>query len=390
MSEEEKNAGGSGDANPSDAPQDERAQKREQEIARIMEDIEADRNEKDKLQRFGYFSIPYPAIVGDKAYSRAQQYEHHKVVDGKVITEKRGIYTQPGKKGKGNDVYFERVEPLSDDQVERLKELAKKDKEDLMATVKERKEKKAIAQFKPPGPQEMFGFYKEPAPEREGTLTIEPDKKRFIGEGGKVKTENRGIYTHPTKLGNNPNDYFDYYRVDENMEELLKQKAIDDHNKKMEDVKFRKENKQFKKPFQPASLKKCDPFYNNEQTYGMYNDEEKEALMNEYKDFKKNGRKKYESKLAPGAIKHLQPFRPARLVVTGRDGLFDEYRSDGLPEPKEDKKDGMSLREKRELEAKNRRPPFTYNKLMKNSTFSPPISSFNVNLKRDFPSIKFH
>jgi hypothetical protein len=174
------------------------------------------------------------------------------------------------------------------------------------------------------------------------------------------------------------------------MEELLKQKAIDDHNKKMEDVKFRKENKQFKKPFQPASLKKCDPFYNNEQTYGMYNDEEKEALMNEYKDFKKNGRKKYESKLAPGAIKHLQPFRPARLVVTGRDGLFDEYRSDGLPEPKEDKKDGMSLREKRELEAKNRRPPFTYNKLMKNSTFSPPISSFNVNLKRDFPSIKFH
>ena len=211
MSEEEKNAGGSGDANPSDAPQDERAQKREQEIARIMEDIEADRNEKDKLQRFGYFSIPYPAIVGDKAYSGAQHYEHHKVVDGKVITEKRGIYTQPGKKGKGNDVYFERVEPLSDDQVERLKELAKKDKEDLFATVKERKEKKAIAQFKPPGPQEMFGFYKEPAPEREGTLTIEPDKKRFIGEGGKVKTENRGIYTHPTKLGNNPNDYFDYY-----------------------------------------------------------------------------------------------------------------------------------------------------------------------------------
>jgi hypothetical protein len=71
MSEEEKNAGGSG---PSDAPQDERAQKREQEIARIMEDIEADRNEKDKLQRFGYFSIPYPAIVGDKAYSGAQHY----------------------------------------------------------------------------------------------------------------------------------------------------------------------------------------------------------------------------------------------------------------------------------------------------------------------------
>jgi hypothetical protein len=389
MSEEEKNNAGA-ENNPSDMPQDERAQKREQEIARIMEDIENDRNEKDNLQRFGYFSIPYPAIVGDKAYSRAQEFEHHKVVDGKVITEKRGIYTQPGKKGKGNDVYFERVEPLSDEQVERLKELTKQDKEKLMETVKNRREKKADVQFKPPGPQEITGFYKEPAPEREGTLTIEPDKKRFKGEGGKVITENRGIYTHPTKVGNIPSEYFSFYGVDDNMEEILKQKAIDDHNKKMEDVKFRKENKQFKKPFQPASLKKCDPFYNNEQTYGMYNDEEKDALMNEYKDFKKNGRKKYEKQLAPGAIKHLQPFRPARLVTSGRDGLFAQYTSEGLPEPKEEKKDEMSLREKRELEAKNRRPPFTYNKLMKNSTFSPPISSFNVNLKRDFPSIKFH
>ena len=34
--------------------------------------------------------------------------------------------------------------------------------------------------------------------------------------------------------------------------------------------------------------------------------------------------------------------------------------------------------------------PFTYNRLMKSSTFAPPISSYMVNIKRDFPTIKFH
>ena len=33
---------------------------------------------------------------------------------------------------------------------------------------------------------------------------------------------------------------------------------------------------------------------------------------------------------------------------------------------------------------------FTYNRLMKSSTFAPPISSYMTNIKRDFPSIKFH
>ena len=34
--------------------------------------------------------------------------------------------------------------------------------------------------------------------------------------------------------------------------------------------------------------------------------------------------------------------------------------------------------------------PFTYNRLMKSGTFAPPISSYMVNIKRDFPTIKFH
>ena len=33
---------------------------------------------------------------------------------------------------------------------------------------------------------------------------------------------------------------------------------------------------------------------------------------------------------------------------------------------------------------------FNYNRLMKSSTFASPISSYMVNIKRDFPTIKFY
>ena len=52
-----------------------------------------------------------------------------------------------------------------------------------------------------------------------------------------------------------------------------------------------------------------------------------------------------------------------------------------------------TVREKKEEEEKlkpYRRNPFTYNKLMKISRFSPAISSFTTNLKKEFPTIKFH
>ena len=79
--------------------------KKEIDIEKSLELIEAERKEKSEMQRFGYFSIPYPSTVGDQAYSQNQEY-HHKVVDRKVITENRGIYVQGPKSGKSPDVYF--------------------------------------------------------------------------------------------------------------------------------------------------------------------------------------------------------------------------------------------------------------------------------------------
>ena len=52
-----------------------------------------------------------------------------------------------------------------------------------------------------------------------------------------------------------------------------------------------------------------------------------------------------------------------------------------------------TVKERKEEEEKSKstkRMPFTYNKLMRISRFAPPISSFTTNLKKEFPTIKFH
>ena len=364
--------------------------KREESVQKIMEEINQERDEKDRLQRFGFFSIPYPAVIGDKKYSKDEY--HHKVIDHKVITERRGIFTNPLKVGKSNDVYFNKIDGPGDDVIEHYKELNKQDHEKLMKKVADSKEKKVERpNFKPSGPQQFKGFYNpdEPAPEREGTLTIEPDKKRFIGEGRKIITERKGIYTSPTKIGTIPNEYFSYPASEDDLIEKLKQMSKDEYQRRLDKVKEFKERVATKKPFSPASLMKCDPFFNNIQTYGMYTDDEQQKLMNEYKEFKKHGRGKYKKVIAEGTMKHLQPFKPARLVVTGRDGLFNDdlYK---LPEVEKVQKSAMNIREIREMEKKSARTPFYYNKLMRHSQFSPSISSFTYNLKREFPSVKFY
>ena len=137
--------------------------KKELDIQRSLEEIAAERKEKDEQQRFGYFSVPYPSTIGDQAYSQKQEY-HHKVVDRKVITENRGIYASAPKTGKGPDVYFpppESTEKLmqqkeEDEKIREKKE--KKRKEQELIEKKKLKERNPFP-FKPGGPQIQFSFY---------------------------------------------------------------------------------------------------------------------------------------------------------------------------------------------------------------------------------------
>jgi len=375
------------------------SERKKKDIEKQMTLIEQERNEMDGYPRFGYFSIPYPATIGDLAYTTTNVKKNYEIVDGKIKTEKRNIFVSPLKQGKGPEVYFERIEPEPQETIDKYKKMNEQEHKELLDIVKKRKEKTAKIQFKPGGPQETFSFYKDiPTPEPTGTVYRMPDKQRFIiKDTHKVKTENRGIFTNPTKTGfPHPNDYFKFYFADEPTQERIKKLGEKDIKDKLELVQIRKKKIAAPRPpFSPASLKKCEPFWNNIETYAVYNDAEKEQKLKEYQEYKKKGNPKYQKSLPKGCVKHDRPFQPARLIWIGRDGLFDDNLYT-LPEMTEKDKARLrvkTVREKKEEEEKSkshRRNPFTYNKLMKNSRFAPPISSFTTNLKKEFPTIKFH
>ena len=46
---------------------------KQKDIENQIQMIEQDRNEMDNLRRFGYFTIPYPATIGDLAYTKTKE-----------------------------------------------------------------------------------------------------------------------------------------------------------------------------------------------------------------------------------------------------------------------------------------------------------------------------
>ena len=75
-------------------------------IKKIIEKTKADFDEisTDLVSVFFQFlQIKYQEI---DYYSRKNEF-NHKIVDRKIISEKRGIFTTPGKSGSGHDAYFQ-------------------------------------------------------------------------------------------------------------------------------------------------------------------------------------------------------------------------------------------------------------------------------------------
>ena len=406
-SEEVKSPSGDSPDN-NQSPQEVSPSKKELDIQRALQEIDNERKERDGQQRFGYFSVPYPSTIGDQAYSQKQEY-HHKVVDRKVITENRGIYASGPKSGKGPDVYF--PPPESTEKLLQQKEIdekirserEKKKKQQELIEKKKLKERNPFP-FKPGGPQPQFSFYKKLDDDKpELPLAKEQVKKTYKIGHFKVKTEIRNIQASPLKTGKFPADYFGFYYSDDNMQDRLKELNEKEKADRMEKIRQSK-NAQPKVVFKPASLKKCDPFVSDRDTYELHNEQEIGDLLNEYKEIKKKGNPRY---VKPKDVLHDKPFSPARLKFDGRSGLFmyknedfymnndqrysKEYLKDWKKIKKEENDKAIKQREKENEERKKKfLKPFTYNRLMKSSTFAPPISSYMTNIKRDFPSIKFH
>ena len=187
------------------------AQKKEEEMKEI-EKI-------SKESRFGFFSIPYNQVLGDGYYSSIK-YNNHIVEGRKVITERRGIYTTPGKSGKGLDAYFS-YNTVDDNVQKRLEQGWIDDKMKMLDKIYEDKKKPSTPVFKYPGITERKDNYFHEPEGRKLPIYKEPEKK-YVVINRKVYGERRGIFTQPMKTGlyNTPGICFSYIPFHEDHEFL--------------------------------------------------------------------------------------------------------------------------------------------------------------------------
>jgi hypothetical protein len=86
-------------------------------------------------------------------YSTARQ-KFFKTEEGNVITERRGIFTNPSKKGNLKDALFSNMYKQDRELLQKVNNMANKEREQYLKFVKERADRPAGNNFHPTGPQE--------------------------------------------------------------------------------------------------------------------------------------------------------------------------------------------------------------------------------------------
>jgi hypothetical protein len=250
-------------------------------VDKIATDIRTDADKLGVKSRFGYFSIPYSAYMGDRYYSQGRK-KVYRTEDKRVITEPRGVFTKPAKKGIAPDAFFSNAFKEDKDTLKKVKEMAEKEREDYMKVVKGRKkgggdESNQVfrANFKPTGPQEYKDFYDKNPMKYKVPITKEGNKLSKIDKETKtVITERRGIMTNPLKQGNSttPGVLFSFFKEDKKLLERKAKLAEEEKPIRSKSAKGEGEGEgDFKKPFKPNSVMKNDPFQKDAQVYGEDN-----------------------------------------------------------------------------------------------------------------------
>jgi|LauGreDrversion4_2_1035121.scaffolds.fasta_scaffold331543_1 hypothetical protein len=247
-------------------------------LDKISSSMRSDADKFGTMPRFGYFSIPHSSYFGDGFYSVNRR--KIRKVEKNVITDPRGIFTNPGKKGNGVDIYFKNDFKVNDDTLKKLEDAAEKEKNDLLNKVKQSKIKNTDnfrPNFKPGGPQYYKDFYDTNPKTYDVPITKEVDKKKKIDKEKKsVVTEPRGIYTRPMKIGDSttPGICFSEYTMNQaQLDELKKQSETEKKPKKEEDTR-----KDDRFQFKPASLKRNEAFQNDKDLYGEEDNKVKTLL----------------------------------------------------------------------------------------------------------------
>lgn len=92
----------------------------------------------------------------------------------------------------------------------------------------------------------------------------------------------------------------------------------------------REKTKEFKDPYRPAALKKCEPFYSDQLTY----QEEPNRLKKfraQSKEERSSPRHKFTKEKHKGRVEHMYPFFPAHGPKSGKDGYFNVLKGIGVP-----------------------------------------------------------
>lgn len=262
-------------------------------------------------QRFGFFSVLHSNYLGDGYYSEKKSIPRDS--NGKLIVQPRGIYAKSSKKGKTLDCYFDANFIKEDKDIRSLIEKrAKEDSDKVMSKVKQAKGKENFKiTFKPAGAFEYKDMFYPDTINYKDPVWKEPLRGQNIDfQNRKVLTESRGIYTKPAKKGAITYEgvLFSYEKLGRDIAKKYEEDAKREIEDRMNRLKASRVNKEFKKPFVPNNISKCDTFQNNKELYSL--DPRYVSELNKSFESKKKSLESLRIKKAD----HDKPFKPASLT----------------------------------------------------------------------------
>lgn len=269
-------------------------------------------------QRFGFFSIPYPATIGDRYYA-FKSIPHEKDDRGKVKIKARNPQTTILKLGKSPDVYFTNILKEDPKHIKEKEILLNKEREDYINKIKEKKAEKVFkTTFIPGGLKEKDDYFRFNPWINKDPIYKEPPRTTYYDkEKKKVIINNRNILTNPPKKGTSsfPNILFSYPKSD--LKKKVRPKSV------IHFIKHDKEEKDFKMPFKPANTHLNGFFLDNRKQYEIPVSMQSK-FKDEYSRAKTASKAKYTISTKPNFVKHLNAFKPASGKKDGEQGYFSQ------------------------------------------------------------------
>jgi len=261
------------------------------------------------------------------------------------------------------------------DTLARINELNEDDKKEYLKKVNSRKKANKSpderVKFKPASPHDYPDLFDQKKINYDQPITKFIDKKLKIDHEGKtVFTAKKGIFTNPGKKGTSttPGILFSYKPNQKGAAPIILQRSKS------------QEKKDERMAFKPSSVVMDAPFVTDKDLFGEDPAELKTVGIKSM-EMRKAPKLRYKLSKPKFAVEHMAKFKPSHNDKLGVNSLFRE--ENGIPfSPFVAKERLNKPGEKPEF-----KKPFTYNKLDQISVFSPPMSSFVGNLKREFPKV---